>query len=361
MNDASSPASILELRAGPGAAAHIRANGIAPSDVACIPAAAGGPKGLALVPLDKLLYREWLRDAAPVELIGASVGAWRMSALAQPDPVAAADRLLYTYVRDQNYDRKPTPDDVAQACRRLATSVLHGSQLRVRPGVSLTVVTSRARGALADTESLLAFGRAALANAISRGRLSLHLERVLFTAGPTFLSGPFDEFGSRVVALDAANTEAALVASGSIPVVCSPVRGIPGAPPGNYWDGALVDYHLQLPYERLTRSGPRRRIVFYPHFNDYVTPGWLDKHLPWRRESRGHPWLDDVLLVAPSRAFLATLPNGKLPDRNDFYRYGQDHAARIRDWERAISECQRFADAVLAWLRRPDPKLLKPL
>jgi predicted acylesterase/phospholipase RssA len=357
----SSAAAILELRAGPGAAEQIRASGVSPADVACIPAAAGGPKGLALIPTDKLLYREWLRDGAPIELVGASVGAWRMAAMAQPDPIAALERLQYTYVRDQNYDAKPTPGDIAQACRRLATAVLDGASLQVRDGVSLTIVTSRARGALADKESMLAFGRAAMSNTISRRGLAAYLERVLFTAGPTFLSPPFDEFGSRVVPLDAANTEAALVASGSIPIVCSPVRGIPGAPAGCYWDGALVDYHLQLPYGRLTRSGARRRLVLYPHFNDFVTPGWLDKHLPWRRKARNHPWMDDVLLVAPSQAFLSTLPNGKLPDRKDFYRYGQDHAGRIRDWERAIAECERFAEALLAWLLRPDPSLLKPL
>ena len=361
MNDTSKFAGVLDLRAGAGAAGHVRANGITPADVACIPAAAGGPKGLALIPTDRLLYSEWLGDAAPIELIGASVGAWRMAALAQADPVAALDRLQHAYVRDQNYAAKPTPDEVARACRRLATSVMDGGTLRVRPGVSLTVVTSRARGVLSDSESTVAFARAALSNAVSRAALAAHLERVLFTAGPTFLAQPFDEFGSRVVPLQASNAEDALVASGSIPVVCSPVRGISGAPAGTYWDGALVDYHLQLPYERLTRGGSRQRIVLYPHFNDYVTPGWLDKHLPWRRKSRNHPWLDDVLLASPSRAFLATLPNGKLPDRKDFYRYGQDHAARIRDWERAIGECERFAEALLAWLQHPDPSLIKPL
>jgi hypothetical protein len=63
----------------------------------------------------------------------------------------------------------------------------------------------------------------------------------------------------------------------------------------------------------------------------------------------------------PSPALLARLPNGKLPDRQDFYRYGQDHAARIRAWERAIGECERFAEALLRWLERPDPTLLRPI
>ena len=61
-----------------------------------------------------------------------------------------------------------------------------------------------------------------------------------------------------------------------------------------------------------------------------------------------------MLLVAPTRAFVATLPNGKLPDRNDFHRYGTDHVARIAAWKRAVAECQRFADESAAWLSNPD-------
>ena len=357
------PASLVSFRAGPGAIEHVREHGLAPADIACIPAAAGGPKGLALIPLDRMLHREWLQASrAPIELIGASVGAWRMGALAQHDAVAALDRVQHAYVRDQNYTERPTPDDVARACRRIAQAVLGGHRLEVRDNVSLTIVTSRARGPLHGTESKLAFARATLANAVARDRLAGYFERVLFGAGqPGFLREPYDAFGLARVALDERNAEPALLASGTIPLVCSPVRDIPGAPAGFYWDGALVDYHLLLPYTRLTRSGGRRRLVFYPHFNDYVTPGWLDKHLPWRKAPRRHPWLDDMLLVAPSPQFLATLPNGKLPDRQDFYRYKQDHAARIRDWERAIGECERFAEAVLRWMERPDPTLLQPI
>jgi hypothetical protein len=354
---------VISFRAGPGAIAHVREHGIAPADVAAIPAAAGGPKGLALVPLDKLLYQEWLpRDGTPIELLGASIGAWRMAALAQVDPVAALDRLLQAYVRDQNYAAKPSPTEVAAACRRIARAVLGEQGLALREGVSLTLITSRARGPLAGTESKLAFARATLSNVVTRQRLAAHLERVLFTAGPPgFMNESFDAFGLVDVRLDERNAEDAMIASGTIPLLCAPVRDISGAPRGNYWDGALVDYHLLLPYPRIARGEGRGRIVLYPHFNDYVTPGWLDKHLPWRKAPRGHPWLDRMLLVAPSPAFLSSLPNGKLPDRKDFYRYGPDHAARIRAWERAVGECERFAEAVLRWLDRPDPSLLRPI
>jgi len=354
--------SIIRVRAGPRAAAQIRQDGIQPADIACIPAAAGGPKGLALLPLDRLLWREVLQHAPTVELVGASVGAWRMMALAQPDPLAALDRVQHAYVREQNYRHEPTPDEVSEACRRIARAALGDGPPQVRPGVALSIITARARGPLARSGSRLVFVRAVAANALGRHRLAAYLQRVLFSAGePSFLERSHDGFDTVQVPLGAPNAEEALLASGTIPLLCSPVRDIPGAPPGIYWDGALVDYHLMLPYPSLTRAGARQRLVLYPHFNEFVTPGWLDKQLPWRRAPRQHPWLDDMLLIAPSPQFLASLPNGKLPDRQDFYRYGTDHGARIRAWERAIGQCEQFAEATLRWLERPDPGLLQSI
>jgi hypothetical protein len=346
------------VHAGARAAAHLRADGLAPTDIGCVPAAAGGPKGLALIALDRHLFdpaRGWLRDAS-LELIGASIGAWRMAAAAMPDPLVALDRLAEAYV-GQTYPHRPSPHEVAEQCRRLARAALGNRQaIDVGPHRALSVVTARARGALERGGSRAAFARAALANALSRSRLAAHLQRVVFTAGrPRFPSGAFDPFGLDRVPLDARNSEDALLASGAIPLLCEPVRNPPGAPRGEYWDGGLIDYHLLLPYSRLPT------LVLYPHFAPHVTAGWLDKFLPWRRHARSHPWLDNVLVVAPSAAMLERLPNRKLPDRNDFYRYGLDHAARQRDWRRAIAESERFADEVIRWLERPDASLLRPL
>jgi hypothetical protein len=351
----------FELRAGPVALAHLQEKGLSPADLACLPAAAGGPKGLALLPLDRLLLQEWLPRVPRIELVGASIGAWRMAALAQPDGLTVLERLEHAYARDQRYSHKPEPREVSEACRRIARAVLgNASGIVTRAGVSLSVVTARARGVLHDDASRLALARAVLSNALSRSRLARHLERVLFRAGgASFLDVPFDEFGTRTVAFDTDNAEDALLASGTIPLLAEPVRDIAGAPHGNYWDGALVDYHLLLPYPRLAQAG-HAGLVFYPHFSTEVTAGWLDKHLPWRRHAGAHPWLANVLLVAPSRAFLERLPNRKLPDREDFYRYGADHAGRIRDWGRAIGESGRFAEAVLGWMERPDPSLVRP-
>lgn len=242
---------VLDIRAGPRAQAQVRDHGLAPADVVCLPAAAGGPKGLGLLPLDELLHVEFLARAPRVHLVGASIGAWRAAALAGPDPPAALRRLRHAYVRDQSYPARPSPAQVSATIRGVVRQVLDGHPLVVRPGVGLDVLT---------------------------------------------------------------------------------------------------DYHLLLPYARLLG------IVLYPHFAPHVTPGWLDQHLPWRRAPRAHPWLDNVLVIAPAASFVATLPNGRLPERNDFHRYGTDHASRIRDWERAIGECGRFADAAMRWLTSPTPE-----
>ncbi len=219
-----------------------------------MPAAAGGPKGLALLPFDRLFAREWLPRVRSMELVGASIGAWRMASLAQDDPVAALDRLQHAYVREQNYDERPSPSQVASVCRGLARSVFGAPDLALRPGVALSVITARARGALAGDRSKLAFGRVALVNAASRRWLANHMERVVFHAGaPSKLPPAFDAFGLTQIALTRDNIEDALLASGSIPLVCDPVRDVLAAPPGDYWDGGLIDYHLLLPYEPLRR------------------------------------------------------------------------------------------------------------
>lgn len=349
--------SSCEWRAGARALAHLHARGLKPEDVSCVPAAAGGPKGLALIPLDRLLFGEWLRDNPRLELVGASIGAWRMAAASVSDAARALARVCEAYV-GQVYSERPSPEEVSAGCRDLARAALDGQAAPApRAGVTLSVLTARARGALAARSSRTAFLRAAVANALGRARLGRYFQRVVFEAGAParLLAEAFDAFDLERVPLGAANAEAALLASGSIPLICAPVSDPPAAPPGHYWDGGVIDYHLLLPFARLPG------VVFYPHFVPEVTPGWLDKQLPWRRGARGHPWLDNVLLVAPSRALLARLPGGRLPDRHDFYRFGRDHAARRRAWLQAIAECERFADEVRAWLERPRLECVQPL
>ena len=84
----------LSIHSGATALATLKRDGLQASAVEIIPAAAGGPKGLALHGLDCAIFGQWLAQAPrPRQLIGASVGAWRMAAAAQADPIAALSRL----------------------------------------------------------------------------------------------------------------------------------------------------------------------------------------------------------------------------------------------------------------------------
>jgi hypothetical protein len=353
--------SSIVLRAGARARQHIAQNGLAAADISAIPAAAGGPKGLALLPLDTYLFGEWLttprRDGKARLLIGSSVGAWRMTAAAQVDAVAALGRMRAGYF-GQNYPHKPSSAYVSTECGKTVTAAL-GPAPVWDATKRLVVVTARSRGVLRDSYSAPRFAAAALSNVLSRRQLARYFERVVFTPGgheagdglPEVI--PQDSFGAHLCALTPENQYAALLASGTIPMLADPVRSPAGAPPGLYWDGGMVDYHLDWNWQSLPG------LVLYPHFIDHVVPGWLDKHLAWRRSRGRH--LDNLLIVSPSPDLLQRLPRKKLPDREDFYHYGLDYAARVNSWERALGECQRMAEDFARFIERPDPAQILPL
>ena len=99
--------------------------------------------------------------------------------------------------------------------------------------------------------------------------------------------------------------------------------------------------------------------MLYPHFQQAVVPGWLDKS--WKKRHASTPALDSVLLLAPNPAWVATLPNGKLPDRHDFITYQFDNRQRIALWSAAVSASQQLADEFAQWLQHPDPSRIQPL
>ena len=351
--------SAITIRLGAGARRRIAADGLQAADIGIIPAAAGGPKGLILHGIDNWLFGQWLPPAPRQrELVGASIGAWRMAAAAFDDPLAAHKRLVHHYIH-QTYPDKVDAAYVSRACRALLDEVLGGREAEALASTRyrLNVIAMRGIGALGATggarsREMLGFLRAAGSNAVSRARLAGTMERVVFhnrLGDAGWLRERFDGFASHFVALDQVNVRDALLASGSIPLVLEAVRDIAGAPPGAYWDGGLIDYHLHLPYQR------DPGLVLYPHFSDYIVPGWLDKSMPWRR-ARDQA-LENMILVSPSADFVRTLPTAKLPDRKDFHVYGQDHERRNRDWLKAIGESERMAEAFARWCEKPDLKL----
>lgn len=364
--------SVLTLRAGPRALAKIRAHGLDPAMVEIVPGAAGGPKGLGIAALDRVIFGEWLAAAPRVRhLVGASIGAWRFAAACCPQPACALAQFARLYTA-QRYPPRASRRFVSQAARTMLDALFAGREKEIlsNPWYRLHVLTVRGRWPLTRDSSLhtsLGFGLAALANAVGRRHLAHFIERTIFLdardhppfiaarGGPAGAAPPerFDAFHTHRATLDADNLAVALLASASIPMVLEGVPDIPGAPAGLYWDGGIVDYHLHLPYHRA------EGLVLYPHFTDHVVPGWLDKAMPWRR-ARGE-WLDNVVVVAPSKAYVARLPNAKLPDRKDFARYAGDDPGRMAAWRRAIGESERLAEAFLEFVRRPDPARVLPL
>lgn len=334
----------LTLKAGPRALARIRANGLSAAEVGTLPGAAGGPKALGIQGLDLALFGEWL-PAAPRErsLIGASVGSWRFASACLPDAAAGIRRLGQLY-NAQSFAKGVTMAQISQSSQRMLHELLDGRDASIldNPHYRLNIMVVKSHGLLADDHrGRLGLGLSSVIadNLRGRARLSRHFERLVLH--DPRLAPPLqalNDFPSRFVPLDTGNLRQALLASGSIPMVMQGVRDLPGAGTGTFRDGGLLDYHLDLPY-----SG--EDIVLYPHFTDRVIPGWFDKTLPWRRGNPGR--LQDVLLLAPSKEYLARLPYGKLPDRNDFKRFMGDDASRQKYWRSAMDESRRLGDEFL--------------
>jgi hypothetical protein len=321
---------------------------------------------LLLGPLDRFIFGEWLAATQqPVDLIGASIGGWRMATACLGQPVAALQRLEHDYIH-QHYEappgrKRPSADQVSETFGRTIASFYQGriDEILSQDRYRLHIVTSRGRHLLQREQGLrapLGYLGAFLTNAVHRKAMGAWLERVVFSkdAGNPLPFGTHD-YRTRQVRLQASNFQQALQASCSIPFVLRAVHDIPGAPRGAYWDGGITDYHLHLDYASARPEG----IVLYPHFQQAVVPGWLDKSLKWRHKST--PFLDNTLLLAPRPEWVKTLPRGKLPDRTDFTYFGPDLAGRVKAWTAATSASQQLADEFAEWLRRPDPRQVQPL
>lgn len=347
----------LRIYAGPAARAHIAAQGLAPQDVRTVPGAAGGPKGLILGPIDRFLFGDWLpQSIQPVDLVGASIGAWRLANACLSDPKTAFDQFEHGYIHQHfevpaGHKRMSAQQVSAKFSEGLrdfyggrTREVLSHSRYR------LHVIAARGRhilGREGRARTPAGYLGAFITNSVHRKGLGAWLERVVFSSPGATLPFGTQDFRTRQVPLAETNFELALQASCSIPFMLEAVHDIPGAPPGAYWDGGITDYHLHLDY------GNADGVVLYPHFQKAVVPGWLDKGLKWRHKPTR--FLERTVVLAPDPEWVRKLPNGKLPDRNDFLRYGNDQAGRIEAWGIAAQEARRLADELAEWLHRGSP------
>lgn len=351
----------LSIYAGPRALEHIRRNGLSAQDIRLIPAAAGGPKGLILTHLDRFLFSEWLpKSQHVIDLVGVSIGAWRMVSGMTPDPRATFELFASGYT-DEYYEppagkKLPTPGQLSQGMLSNLKGMFEANlnSILAHDRYRLHIVTSRGRRVLhqaSHARSLLGFSALALSNAVSRKAMGGFLERIVFSTNARSLPGALEDLAlqdlpTRRAALNRQNFYDVVRASCSIPFLFETIRDIGSAPSGTYWDGGIIDYHLHWNYAAMT-SG----LVLYPHFQQQVIPGWLDKPVRWRKGPASH--LSNVVLLAPNPQWLATLPGGKLPDRKDLTNMSWDQ--RTRAWRVAIAEARRLADEFEQWLLRGMP------
>lgn len=331
----------LEFRAGRDAYTRIRSEGFSPAAVGAVAGASGGAKWLVLSQLDRVVLDRLLPGFdGPVHTIGSSIGAWRFACYARSDPLAAIERFESAYL-EQGYSAQPDRAEITNKSREILEEILGDAgavEVLAHPVLRSSIMTVRSRR-LTASERPTALGAglalAMAANAVHRPALGGFFERGLFydrRDAPPWRDAP--GFRVRTVPLSNDNLADAILASGSIPMVLSGVADIPGAPPGIYRDGGVIDYHLDLP---LLVPG---RLTLYLHFFNWLKPGWFDRRLPWRRVNAGN--FSSTLLICPSPSFIATLPNAKVPDRQDFLRHPHDE--RVRIWREVVKRCEVLAE-----------------
>ncbi len=343
----------LAIYAGNNAAKQLSETGWQADRFSLLMGASGGPKMFALSQLDRVLFPFLKNRNAPLSALGSSIGAWRHACLAQDDPVAAMNRLEQGYLH-QSYDTdKPSVTQISEFSRALLEETLSTQgteQIIGHPQIKSHIVTARGRGpnsAQGSAPRIAGMGSAALGNSIDRRILGKLFQRVVFYSGDKPGDKlPLEGFDNHFVPLTPDNLKHALHATASIPFLLEGDKDIPGAPLGHYWDGGIIDYHFDPAY-----NAGDTGLILYPHFGTDIITGWFDKMLPWRRNTKTP--LDQLVVLCPSKDFIASLPGGKIPDRRDFTRLDTD--TRMRHWIETIKRCEQMAEEFAKVLSSDDP------
>ncbi|MFT5580429.1 MAG: hypothetical protein ACI9WS_003195 [Paraglaciecola psychrophila] len=326
----------LKILAGPKAFRHIQQQGLSPQDITAVFGASGAAKWLTIVGLDVTIFGQWLSASTqPIDLFGTSVGAFKLAAAAQQNPVAAMNTLADAYI-DQHYTGKVTPAQIALATEKIFAAFLSNSnidEILCNQRYNFHCASVKCKGLLASDNTPLqiaAMAKALLLSFTGRNAHQSIFERVVFSAGSpvnTFCGA--DAYTTEQVGLNKHNFRAALLSSGSIPLHMPGIRNIADAPAGTYRDGGLLDYH-PVPSNVATIDNG---LVLYPHFYTHLKEGWFDKFSRGRKVSSQQ--LDNTVLIGPSDDYVRLLPGASIPDRRDFSRYMDNEPERIRRWTEA--------------------------
>jgi hypothetical protein len=336
----------LEYKAGPAVLDMIREEGLKPERVRVFAGPAGGPKWFVSVGFDNALMKSRMlgRGGNRVLLAGASAGAWRCLAMACRDPLSAYENLRLAYSRNI-FTTQDTPLSVGTALQNNVNDFIEDTDvphILGHPVYDIAIHAVRSKGPAASGNRAMqgsALLAAALMNAVSPVCMRVFFERIVFFCAqkdPSFLSS----FNGSAVRLGRENFRMAALATGSLPYVVRGVADIPGAPRGVYRDGGLMDYQLNQDYDP-----PEGTITLFFHYQERIVPGWFDKVLKWRTPAERS--LRQVLQVYPGADFVKMLPDGRLPDRNDFTIFVNDPRERIRRWDEVSRLSEILGDEFL--------------
>lgn len=331
---------MLDIYCGRNALKTIQEHGFKQELFTTMLGASGGPKWFSLFGLDKYLFGEYFKDrTAELNLIGSSAGAFRFAALSQKDPVAAITRLATLYSQT-TYSQDADAKEITNKAVSLLDEVLgaKGSEEIINnPVFKAHFIVAKCRGLTAFEHKLpLLFGLVSsmVFNQVNRGLLAKQYQRVVYhhPDSQVTISDDFN-FNNQYQALNQKNLAAALLASGSIPIVMEGIKDIIGSAKGMYRDGGIIDYHFDVDI------APSTGLTLYPHFSSMPKAGWFDKNLA-RKVSAKH--YDNTVMLVPCEEFIARLPFAKIPDRKDFTEL--DAKTRLKYWQTVLVESEILAD-----------------
>jgi len=326
----------LRIKAGKKAYEIIQDGGFNFNAVSAYFGAAVGPRLLLASGFDQtLLTQNLLGRSRAVHLIGSSAGAWRFAAWIQPQAAESYRKFISAYIT-ADFTRRDTPATILDKFTHIMNQYIEDDALPfalASKRYRLSVITARARHLVASEARPLqtsALAACYLLNFFSRDNLYYFADRVVFYNGskpPPFCFQP--QFRGKYARMNEANFKYALMASGAIPLVVAGVKNIFGAPRGVYRDGGLIDYHLSHQF-----AAKENDLVLFFHHQERIVPGWLDKRIK-QRTPDDHT-LNNVVMVFPSASFIDKLPEGRVPDRDDFKRYIDNGKQRIQNWNKAV-------------------------
>ncbi|MCP3944874.1 MAG: patatin-like phospholipase family protein [Desulfobacteraceae bacterium] len=349
----------ISIRAGAHAIKIIQDEGLDLSRVKILAGASGSAKFLVLTGIDRLLISLFKDRTDPLYLIGTSIGAFRMAAFCQKDPLTAIKTLEEEYIAQQ-YTGHPTREEITLKTKKILDAYIDDNDIEAmlnHPFMKIGFLSNRCKSLLKHKHIFLQWMGLTLAagvNLFNRNGLGYFFERALF-CGPG-KKPPFaamDQFPMEIHGLTPSNFKSALLSSGSIPIAMEGICDIDGIP-GVFLDGGILDYHLDIPF--LPNSD---KLVLYPHFYEKITPGWFDKPLNRKPDSLH---MENVVLVAPSNTFVQSLPGAKIPDRKDFITFKGKDKERRTYWKTVLEKNKQLGNELFEAIQsKKIRQLVKPI